>query len=272
MKNAMRNTNRCSTPGCFQSGANFSGIVRSHARVTLTVIALMATFCMAASAKADTSTYNFSITPNPSAPPNPSNNVSNINASGVITVSNTVPAGSSLPAGSYVVTGITGTFSDSLNGISGTITGLEPASLPTFNPDGVTFSPPAKTSAGFSYDNLFWPGGDSEAVCLDAPFFFGGDFDVYGMAFDVTDGSKVFTVDLWSNGGGTDPGGHPLGGYQLNDSAYGSDTPNTPNEFSGLAYGVNVSTSPTPEPESLLLVGTGLSGIAALLRRRKTAI
>jgi hypothetical protein len=243
MKSAMLNTNNWSTPGCFQSGANLSGIVRSHAKGSLIVIALVATLGMSRSARADS--YNFSVSG------------SGIQTSGVIQVSNTGPLGA------YTVTGITGSFSDSTNGISGAITGLEFAPPPTFNvsPPAApnTFGPPAVTDAGFSYDNLFWPGADSPAVCTDALAFFGGYFDVYGMAFDVAGG---YTADVWSNGS--------LGGYQLNDSING--VPFTPNNMDGLAYAVNVSMSPVPEPASLLLIGTGLSGMAALWHRRKIAI
>jgi hypothetical protein len=44
-------------------------------------------------------------------------------------------------------------------------------------------------------------------VCTDALAFYGGYFDVYGMAFSIAGG---YTADLWSDG--------TLGGYQLNDS------------------------------------------------------
>ena len=44
----------------------------------------------------------------------------------------------------------------------------------------------------------------------------------------------------------------------------------TPN-MDGLAYGVDFAASPTPEPSSLLLLGTGMTGLFTLLRRKRTA-
>ena len=181
-------------------------------------------------------------------------NGSGITASGVITVANTGPLGAS------TVTGITGTFADSNNGFGGAITGLEYAPAPTFNAPPAppnTFGAPAFTDSGFSYDNLFWPGADSPAVCKDALAFFGGFWDVYGMAFDVTGGYKV---DVWSDG--------LLGGYQVGDSLNGTKL--SPDVIDGVGYSVDASASPVPEPGSWMLLGSGLPGVLALMKRRRS--
>jgi PEP-CTERM motif len=176
-----------------------------------------------------------------------------IAAAGTLQVSNTGPFGAS------TVTGINGNFTDSNNNFSGAITGLNFAPAPVTDLSDTYFSAPAFTTASFSYDNLFWSGGNSPAVCVDAPIFFGGDFDIYGLSFNVAGG---YTVDLWSNG-------PDLGGYQLNDSLNGAPfvTPN----MDGLAYGVDFAASPTPEPSSLLLLGSGMTGLFTLMRRKRTA-
>ena len=152
-------------------------------------------------------------------------------------------------------------------GFSGEITGVQTTSLPTgINPDG-TFAPPGTDADGFgfSYDNLFFPAGNSPAVCpppapgsTEAAYPFGGGlFDIYGLLFDVQGG---YTVDLWSNGvvpgfGLTYGVGDALDGIVL-------DTYGEP--FSGTT----VDVASTPEPGSLLLLGTGLTGLLFVWNRK----
>jgi hypothetical protein len=190
-----------------------------------------------------------------------------LSGSGVITYSNTPVPG---VLGAYQITGITGTFSDLNAGVSNAaITGINSTSLPAnINPDG-TFIPPGRQADGFpfSFDNLFFPSGDSPVVCPppgpgdpEPPYPFGGGyFDIYGLYFNVAGG---YSVDLWSNGvvpgfGLTYGVGDALNGTVLN--TYGEP-------FSGTS--VDVSLAATPEPGTLLLLGTGMLGFAGSITRR----
>jgi len=216
----------------------FSARMRGGNAVLHIVLILGVVLGTGMTARADT--YSFSFSGN------------GINSSGGFTVE---PTGT---PGWYQFTSISGVYSDTSDGISGTITGLETAPLPGAPP----FLPPGLSTAGFGFDNLFFPGG-SPSVCTDYPFF-GGVLDVYGVVFDLSDGGSV---DLWSNGV------IPTVGLQYNVAdALGTTILNYPNPDVGQGVVVDLSVAPTPEPGSLLLLATALPGMAVLTRRRWTGL
>jgi hypothetical protein len=195
--------------------------------------------------------------------------------SGAITVIYGAATDTKVTSG-YVVTGITGTYSDSnlgLNIVNAAITGLVPIN-PTA-PDSTNFLAPADFSrfaangldsvgdmppapgapapTSLSYDNLLYPGG-SPGVASDYPFG-GGFLDVYGLLFALNNGD---VVNFWSNG--IPPGG---------SLSYGAAVINASNN-QALDYesaGVQV----VPEPCSLALIVGGLLGLLAWRKRAAAA-
>ena len=166
------------------------------------------------------------------------------------------------PIGSYIVTGISGVFSDANIGVDSAITGIvlsnpsnpEPTNL--LAPHSFGFYPvvdgvpgPGGLAPGLSYDNLFYPGG-SPQTASDYPFH-GGVFDIYGIVFTLADGDSV---NFWSNG---DMGGGLTYGAAVTDGT------------SVLDYDGAVSVA-VPEPASwtIMMLGMGLFGATIRWRTR----
>lgn len=167
----------------------------------------------------------------------------------------------------FEITGISGTFSDSNNGlniVNASIVSLvpithdvpEPTNLlaPTdFSRFPVANGLPAQNNGYLTYDNLFWPHGSSPTASDYTVH--GGVLDIYGVMFTLSTGQ---VVDVWSNGI-----------FSGNVADYGvavatSDT--------ALDYvGGGVSASPAPEPATLLLFGAGLFGVTGARFRKKRA-
>ena len=163
----------------------------------------------------------------------------------------------------FEVTDIMGTFSDTNVGISGNITGLYmPISYVTVLA-ATASNPVGFTIGGLSYDDLFFPLGNSPADCPGYPFS-GGDFDILGVAFNVSDGS---VGEFFSDGNVPGIPGPVYAAADTNAAGL-TDNPNAGGD-SGLV-GVTGSFTATPEPGTLLLLGSGLA-LAAVMRRRAAA-
>ena len=164
------------------------------------------------------------------------------------------------PIGSYIVTGISGAFSDAAIGVNSTITGIvlsNPATPDPTNllaPHSFSFYPvtdgvpgPGGVAPGLTYDDLFYPGG-SPQTATDYRFH-GGFLDIYGLVFTLANGDAV---NFWSNG---DMGGGTTYGAAVTDGT------------SVLDYVGGVSVA-VPEPASWAIMMIGLGVLGASLRRR----
>ena len=118
------------------------------------------------------------------------------------------PATDAKYADAFEVTGISGTFSNSNNGLSIDSEVLGLVAVTHSIPESANLLAPhnfsrfavasglAPISNGFlTYDNLFWPGGSKQTASDYPPH--GGVLDIYGLMFRIGDGR---VVDLWSNG------------------------------------------------------------------------
>jgi len=164
----------------------------------------------------------------------------------------------------FEVTGISGTFSDSNNGlniVNAPIGPLEPIKHDT--PEATNLLAPLDFSrfavaAGLSpenngfltYDNLFYPGG-SPPTASSYPVH-GGFLDIYGLLFDIG-GGRV--VDFWSNGDFSGTGTGPID--------YGVAVATHDTSLDYVAGGASI----TPEPSAFGLLGSGLLGMLAWRRR-----
>jgi hypothetical protein len=185
-----------------------------------------------------------------------------ITSSGTMTVAPAPDNTSGVPTpGTYEITDITGTFADTNDGVSGLITGLY---TPISYVNALTATSAALTGAGLSYDDLFFAGADSPIDCPGYPFG-GGYFDVYGVAFNLSDGD---VGEFFSNG--VLPG-NPDALYAAADASSTAilDEPNAGSTTQ--PNGVLGSFTAAPEPNTLIMLPIGVAVIAMIRSYRRSS-
>jgi hypothetical protein len=165
------------------------------------------------------------------------------------------------PAGASRITAISGSFSDSADGIvNAAVGGLIPISPgnerdPVFDPlppSSLSFVDYAPPSGFFSYDDLYFAAG-SPIDCGTFPFP-GTFLDDFGAAFTVAGG---YTVNIWGDGNLHGPGTTAYGINVVRDGSLVSSS------FDGL------SGTAVPEPSTWALMLVAFGALGWRLRRRR---
>jgi hypothetical protein len=228
----------------------------SMKKFAVALLSLAGVLAITPVASADSYTFAFSGPVNTTYGANPGN----ISFNAVFTT--TPAAGDSLN-----ITGVTGTYSNSGDGLAGTL-GL-------YDGNATNASPNSDADGTAVYDNVFYPNNDAPSDTGSAsPFpktYVGGYFDNNGLLMTLTDGSTEYLINFWANenisNGSAD--------YNLVEIMTNCNPSNSQcfldegNGNSQLYSPGSGEISSTPEPSSLLLLGSGLLGLAFIVYRKQ---
>lgn len=161
---------------------------------------------------------------------------------------------------------VPGAYADTFSGSGGGFSGSGTLTT-TSNGDG-SYTITGISGSGFG--TLFTPGGYQHN---DNQLFPGATnlVDSNGFAFTYTQGDTNYDVDVLSSGSGTyaadftDLDSNMLSSMSVTFALNGTSPMATPHSFN-FAFGATPAV--TPEPSTLLLLGTGAVGILGIMRRR----
>ena len=168
------------------------------------------------------------------------------------------------PGDTQNITGISSSsYLDTANGLTGT--------LSLYGGVGTDAAPLKDADTTAVYDNVFYPNNDA-GMTVAPPFldknWVGGYFDGNGLLMTLTDGSSTYEINFYADNTSPD--------YNVQEILSNCNPSNSNcflNESDGLSQlysPENGVISSTPEPSSLLFLGTGLLGLAFIVYRKQS--